>query len=797
MTHVYMFSELSVENRHLAGGKGSTLAFLFQKGYKVPNGFVILPSAFKQDELKPEAWEQIKDCLISLRKNFRDASFAIRSSGLAEDSIVASFAGQFDTVLNLHLDDEIKEGIETIRQSRYSKEVQIYSNIKGIDGFHEMSIVVQIMVQAEISGVLFTANPVTDNRNEMSGNFFFGLGEDLVSGKVNPYTFTLDRTRFIQTVPKELKRFAHQLLNLGKHLEIELGCPQDIEWAIADKVLYVLQSRPITTLIGYNPTTGEWNDSAKGNFLWSNVNFGEAIPEVMTPLTWTVQREIYESWALLPGYPSSGNIGGRIYLNLSIYASILHSLGRSKDNILRFLEGLLYTKLPEGVDIPVIKLTKLSILQALCNLVKIVYKQRQAQKTVSTFIQSNAQYCERMQVKIKSSTTNNDLILLWQRELLPHLKNTVWFVMSSVTQFSNNAMRLRREMTELVGTDDADRLISGLSSSISIDGDSELLESLGPILGISKAAVGQISRTDYLRRYGHRGPNEFELSVPRPAEVANWFDDQLNQFNISPIDVEAILRKRQLEFEITWRRFETKYPRKAKSRLGQIKKIAAKGRIREAVRSEYVRDRWLARCFALRAGELTGLREDIFFLTIEELLDVLSGSQRVIKFIPARKHTYQKYCALPAYPSVISGRFDPYEWTLNPNQRNDFFDAKSSNVITNFEELKTNTIVGSPGSAGRSEGIVRCLKSITEGDKLQKGEILVTSQTDIAWTPLFPRASAIITDIGAPLSHAAVIARELGIPAVLGCGNAMLKLKTGDRVLVDGGRGTVSILGKD
>ncbi|MDP4126665.1 MAG: PEP/pyruvate-binding domain-containing protein [Bacillota bacterium] len=796
MTHVYRFNELSVEKQYLAGGKGGTLAFLFQKGYSVPNGFVILPSAFQHDELQPEAWEQIKDCLAALRKDYGNASFAIRSSGLAEDSAAASFAGQFDTVLNLHLDDDIKEGINTVRQSRHSREVQSYSEVKGIDACHEMSIVVQIMVQAVISGVLFTVNPVTGNRHEISGNFVLGLGEDLVSGKVNPYTFTFDRTRSIQTVPKELKRYARQLQKFGEQLEKELGCPQDIEWAIANKTLYVLQSRPITTLLGYNLTTGEWNDSATGNFLWSNVNFGEAIPEVMTPLTWTVQREIYESWALLPGYPSSGNIGGRIYLNLSIYASILHSFRRSKEDILRFLEGLLYTRLPEGVDIPVIKLTKRSILKALCNLVRMVYKQRQAQKTVSTFIKSNAQYCERMQAKIMASPTNEDLILLWQRELLPHLKNTVWFVMSSVTQFSNNVMRLRRELSELVGSDDADRLISGLSSSLSIEGDSELLESLGPVLGISKIAAGQMSRTEYLRRYGHRGPNEFELSVPRPAEDPNWFEDQLKQFYTSPIDVEDILRKRQLEFKITWNRFETQYPQKAKSKRDQIKNVAGKGRIREAVRSEYVRDRWLARGFALRAGELTGLGESVFFLTLDELLDVLSGNQRVLKFIPNRKLTYQKYCSLPAYPSVISGRFDPYEWNLKPNQRRDFFGANSCDVITNVKESTMNTIVGSPGSAGRIEGIVRCIKTITEGDQLQKGEILVTSQTDIAWTPLFPRACAIITDVGAPLSHAAVIARELGIPAVLGCGNAMFRLKTGDRVLVDGGRGFVSILGK-
>jgi len=321
-----------------------------------------------------------------------------------------------------------------------------------------------------------------------------------------------------------------------------------------------------------------------------------------------------------------------------------------------------------------------------------------------------------------------------------------------------------------------------------------LLASLGPVLGIAKLARGEISRTEYIAQYGHRGPNEFELSVPRPAEDPYWLDQQLAQFEKTPIDVEALLLKKRAESDAAWKRFEIRFPQKAKSMQRRIKKVAPKARMREAVRSEYVRDRWVARTFALRAGNFTGLGDNIFFLTIEEVLDVLSTDKSAVRFIPARKDIHRRYSSLPSYPSIICGRFDPFRWAEDPKRRNDIYDAYGGSISADMydsSESKGSVITGSAGSAGRIEGVVRCLKGPEEGDQLQKGEILVTAQTDIAWTPLFPRAAAIITDVGAPLSHAAVIARELGIPAVVGCGNATMRLQTGDRILVDGGKGTV------
>ncbi|WP_425806771.1 PEP/pyruvate-binding domain-containing protein [Desulfitobacterium sp. Sab5] len=798
---VCFFSELGSEEQPYAGGKGSTLARLYKKGYSVPNGFIIMPSAFDNNELTPEARADVQTCFTKMRKDYGDIVFAVRSSGLSEDSVMASFAGQFGTVLNVCSDDELWEAIRTVRQSRHSNEVQAYSEVKGINVSHEMAVVVQRMVQAEISGVLFTANPVTGNCNEMMGNFIVGLGENLVSGKADSYTFILERQsstwqKVYADVPRELRQYASKLRKLGNRLEKELGCPQDIEWAINGSKLYVLQSRPITTLTGYNPATGEWNDSMTGSYLWSNVNFGEAIPEVMTPLTWTVQSNIYESWELISGYQSSGNIGGRIYLNLSIYASVLHSLRRSKEDILRFLEGLLYTRIPENMDIPVIRISKTAILSVIYNLIKMYFKQNTAVRKSSRFLATNSLWCDRIREKIQRIKNKDELSLVWDREILPHLKNTVWYVMGSVTQFSGYAMKLRRELTELVGADDADTLISGLSSNSDVKDGSRLLASLGPVLGISKVSCGEMERAEYLALYGHRGPNEFELSVPRPVEDSDWLDQQLIQFKKSPVDIEALLLKKHDEFDAAWNRFATSNRLKAHFFRRRIRKMALKARMREAVRSEYVRDRWVARNFALRAGELIGIGDDIFFLTIDEVLDVLSGNKEAVKFIPARKEIHQRYLELPAYPSIICGRFDPFHWAVDPQRRNDIYDSSGSSIEPEDSSLDSNRniITGSAGSGGRIEGVVRCLNRIEEGEQLEEGEILVTSQTDIAWTPLFPRAAAVITDVGAPLSHAAVIARELGIPAVVGCGNATMYLRTGDRVFVDGGQGIVKIL---
>lgn len=203
---VCYFKELKPEEFDLAGGKGGVLAQLYQAGYPIPNGLIIMPIAFEDESL---------------------VSFC-------EDSSIASFAGQFDTVLNVQTNDEVLEAVKKVYHSRWNIGVGTYKK-------------------------------------------------------------------------------AGRLYKLGKRLERQLGAPQDIEWSLRGNKLYLLQSRPITTLVGFNPVNGQWNDSLTGDYLWSNVNFGEAIPEVMTPLSWSVQLFVSKNYQILPGYPSSGNIGGNSF----------------------------------------------------------------------------------------------------------------------------------------------------------------------------------------------------------------------------------------------------------------------------------------------------------------------------------------------------------------------------------------------------------------------------------------------------------------------------------------------------
>jgi pyruvate,water dikinase len=236
-----------------------------------------------------------------------------------------------------------------------------------------------------------------------------------------------------------------------------------------------------------------------------------------------------------------------------------------------------------------------------------------------------------------------------------------------------------------------------------------------------------------------------------------------------------------------WLQLEQRHPVHARILRRQLRVWAKISRDRERARSEVIRYFWVLRAYAIRAGELTGLGDDIFFLDKAEIVRVLQRETISSTLINRRRAAYQAYSALPKYPALIRGTFNPYAWAADPNRRSDIF------IEGSVSEADV-AVRGFPGSAGVVEAPVRVLGDAAEGAALQPGEVLVTTITNVGWTPLFPRAAALITDVGAPLSHAAIVARELGIPAVVGCGNATMRLRTGDRVRVDGTAGTVEVL---
>ncbi|MDY7075977.1 MAG: PEP-utilizing enzyme, partial [Chloroflexota bacterium] len=346
--------------------------------------------------------------------------------------------------------------------------------------------------------------------------------------------------------------------------------------------------------------------------------------------------------------------------------------------------------------------------------------------------------------------------------------------------------KLKKELTKLLGEDEAKTLLATISSA----GE---LASLGPLVGLARLRSGELSREEYLQRYGHRGPHENELAEPRPYEYPTWLDGQLAELEKSPRRVTDMLEKRDAEFDAARQEITRRLPsKKAQGIARRIAETLETNGLRETTRSELTRMVSVIRAFFLRAGELTRLGDGVFFLTVDEVVGVLCGDTSPTARIAAQRAAYERYRALPPLPAWIRGRFDPFQWAADPNRRMDAYDphAPAPTAAPGAERV----IKGHPGSAGRVEGVVRRIDSPDEGEQLQPGEILVTSTTNVGWTPLFPRTAAVVTDIGGSLSHAAIVARELGIPAVVGCGDATIRLKTGERVRVDGGRGIVETL---
>jgi phosphohistidine swiveling domain-containing protein len=776
MKTIQTFKELSGNDREVAGGKGGTLARLLQAGYSVPDGFVIMPAAFEGDDLKPDAWLQVVENLEKLRSKEKEISFAVRSSALAEDSAFASFAGEFETVLDVHTNEAVQHAIHQVHQSKKSERVKAYSEAKGLEEEQEIAVVVQELVRADISGILFTADPVTGNRFTMMGNFVYGFGEELVSGESEPYTFVLHAPKGTYEGPDDLKKYAKELYKLASNLEKELGCPQDIEWSIMQGRLYLLQSRPITTLREHDPVSYNWNSSHTGDFLWAQL---DVYPEVFTPSSWSLWRNIFHR--KIAGTSIGGNIAGRLYMNYSLTYSLMLKLGRSHQDAIDYLMVSLGVP-PKGAEIPIMPLS-LGQIFAHTSLSEFIAEGIR-RKTASKHLAIAPEKYVELQSQVQQAQSEAELIELWNDRVYPFFWDSFLTQSATNEEYINPYIELKKRLVELLGE------VKALEFIASIGGGSEDFTSIGITSGLGKVARGEMSREDYLKQYGHRHSNENEIATPRPYEDPDWLDSQLSKFQHDPSALKARIEKRADDFDTVLDKLEHVHPRHAKKIHKLIDQIRDATHLREACRSELTRAVGLVREWFLRAASFTKLDDDIFFLTYHEVLALLDGDDSATDFIPARRNVYKEYKALPPYPGWIRGRFDPVQWSEDPNRRMDIFDAHKTIEV----ESDSDTITGHAGSVGQVEGIVRIVDSPDEGHLLQQGEILVAVTTNIGWTPIFPKARAVVTDIGAPLAHAAIVARELGIPAVVGCGNATRRLNTGDRIRVDGGRGIVEIL---
>lgn len=779
---MYRLGELPVDET-TAGGKARALSRLVRAGLPVPKGFVVLPRAFDDRDLAPPATAVLAKELGRFPAGQR---FAVRSSALAEDSATASFAGAYETVLDVPA-DQVTAAIARVRDSRSDSRVAAYTEATDTAS-GDLAVVVQAMVGAEQAGVLFTVDPISGDLSTMTGNVVEGLGESLVSGSQTGRSFTIARPAGEFTGPHTLRPYIARLHLHAHRIEgIFGGLAQDIEWAVAAGHVWILQARPVTTLTGWNPRTAERNASLTGNCLWSATNLSEANPEAQTPLTLSLARyqQAHGGPSMaLRGREMAGSIGGRPYANLSVQITARRGKAGKLDprEAYRKLSGW-WGDLPADVPVPLVPMTRQDWAAAGLELLGSLLRMGWTRLRLPAFLRTHQARCAELSARIEACPTPGELLRLWHDELFEFSIASFWAVIAAG---SESPARLEAELRERLGDEDAAALMSNMSGLVGH------LESLGPAAGLQEVLAGRLSRQEYLERFGHRGVNETELAWPRPAEDPDWLDRMLAQA-ASGADI-TVRRQRQHEaFDAALARVASRDARLARRVRRQLERAARQAALRESVRSEGVRTTGVLRRFALRAGGLLGIGEKVFLLTIEELLAALDGDRSAFELLELRRETYQRYRQLPALPGIICGRFDPFAWAADPNRRTDVYVAGAEPAEGRVASA-ADLIVGHPGALGRVEGLVRRLDRFEDADQLRPGEILVTQLTNIGWTPLFPRAAAVVTDLGAPLSHAAIVARELGVPAVVGCGDATARLRTGDRVEVDGAAGRVRIL---
>lgn len=766
-----------------AGGKARALARMIRAGLPVPQGVVVLPRSFDGDRLTPDAASALAGELSRFPAGQR---FAVRSSALAEDSASASFAGAYESVLNVSA-EQMAGAVERVRHSRDAARVANYGAATGADP-GDLAVVIQAMVDADLAGVLFTVDPLTGDLGTMTGTTVEGLGEALVSGDETGKGFTLARPSGEFDGPDALAPFASRLHREAHAIEgLFGGIAQDIEWAVADGRLWFVQARPVTTLNPWRARSAERNDSLAGACLWSATNLGEANPEPQTPLTISLTRyqQAHGGPSMaLRGREMAGSIGGRPYANLSVQITAQRGKAARTDprEAYRALAGW-WGDLPAGVPIPLIPMTPHDWSEAgpalLASLVRLTWERLRLPR----FLSDNQARCAAVDARIEECATPAELRAAWDEVVFDFGIRAFWAVIASG---SSSPAHLEATLRERLGGEDASALMSHLS------GLAGPLESLGPAAGLQQVRAGRLSREDYLARFGHRGTNETELAWPRPAEDSGWLDRALAQA-ADGADLDEQRTRQHAAFEAALARLRARDARLAKRTHRRLRKTARQAALRERVRSEGVRTTGVTRRFAMRAGVLLGIGDDVFLLTIEELLAALDGDRGVLALLDLRRETLRRYRKLPPLPGVICGPFDPFAWAQDPNRRADVYVAGRAPAAP--ASASGDVIAGHPGALGRVEGVVRRLDRFEDAGQFLPGEVLVTRLTNIGWTPLFPRAGAIVTDLGAPLSHAAIVAREFGIPAVVGCGDATSRLRTGDRVVVDGAAGEVHVLG--
>ncbi|MDP9694263.1 UNVERIFIED_ORG: pyruvate,water dikinase [Arthrobacter globiformis] len=860
------------------GGKAANLGVLLGAGMPVPPGFCVTTAAYGRVAagagVQPsEPAEQIRgrlasapmpeDIIEAILTAYaglgEDTPVAVRSSATAEDLPEASFAGQLDTYLNVVGPDLLLDAIRRCWASLWTDRAVAYRADHGI-GQHSisMAVVVQEMVDADVAGVMFTANPLTGRRRETVIDAAPGLGEALVSGAVNPDQFTVDAatgailqrslgdkrteirpapgggTRLLRRQDGDQQDGGPQacltdeqvrsLARIGTLAEELYGEPQDLEWAIApDGGIRVVQSRPVTTLFPL-PEPDNHDGGARA-YLCASLLQGLTRP--LTPMglaSFTLMSDSSRSAGNGQAAYRSAQIGMRMFVDVT---PLLRSKGGRRGLLramkvadARSVDVLAYLGAdPRFALTTAPKLGSLKaglrasppfglvgqVLRALVNPAAALERVRAADHELDRMLVLPEPVSGARRLDFVERLLTKEITPAVMRVLPPAAAGYVWLGLG------------RLLLGRLAQAGELQAVLRGLPHNVTTEMDLELWRTASPIRDDPESvhaltaeeprvlagryadgtlpAACQAALRAFLAKYGHRAVAEIDLGVPRwgedPAHIINALANYLKLAD-PELAPDRVFRRAG---EIAEAKAAELAARAARSRGRLFGRMVAHSlrRAREtAGMREYPKFRLIVAFAVLRrqlqlvgeeladAGRIQ-VPDDVFFLDLTEARVGLRGAD-LRGPVAERRQSYQREMRRRRIPRLLLSDGTDVEAAMAATQAASSADGR----------LQPGTLAGAPASAGTVTGKARVILD-PAGAHLEPGEILVAPSTDPGWTPLFMTAGALVMEMGGPISHGAVVAREYGIPAVVAVPDATMWIRTGDTVTVDGAAGTVVV----
>lgn len=760
-------------------------------------------------------------------------AYAVRSSATAEDLPHASFAGQQDTYLNISGTKSILEHISKCWASLFTERAVIYRIQNGFDHTQALlSVIIQRMVTPQASGIMFTADPVSGSRKVVSIDAGFGLGEALVSGLVTPDSYKVQDGVIIskQIAAKQLAMYGRQeggtftcgldpeqqttqtlsdaqiiaLSFLGRQIEARFGYPQDIEWCLADGVFYIVQSRPITTLFPA-PEAGD-----QVNRVYLSVGHQQMMTDAMKPLGL--------SFYLLTTPAPMRTAGGRLFVDVTPLlaspdtgAAVINALGKSDPLIKNALMSLV-----ERGDFIQPSLENPKVPYSLKNHENAdpgVFNARIEfdPAIVPALIKRNQASVEELKLRIR--TQSGPALFDFIIEDMQELKKLLFDPQSSAVIMTamDASSWINDRMNEWLGDKNAaDVLSQSVADNITSEMGLALLDVADVIRPypevirylqhvtqedfldeLTKMEGGQeagVAISSYLEQYGMRCSGEIDLTRTRWNENPQILVPMILN-NIKHFSPGASRQK----FE-QGRKEALNKEQELLGRLKQlpdgVQKAAETKRVIGLLRSfigyrEYPKYGMISRYYIYKQALLreAGLLveagiiehpEDIYYLTFEELREAACTHRLDYGMIEKRREDYRLYEKLTP-PRVITS------------------DGERINGDYRRDDLPADALVGLPVSTGVIEGRARVIFNMEQAE-LEEGDILVTPFTDPSWTPLFVSIKGLVTEVGGLMTHGAVIAREYGLPAVVGVDHATKRITDGQMIRVHGTEGYIELL---